>query len=266
MRAEDYESLVQRIVDEVVRRLDGPPAAGSGETVCGCGGCAPVDSGPSAVTPGSPAAPAAETVFPGRLLTAEKLLSLAPPAGAMVRLAPGTLVTPLARDLAKERGWGLLWESQGPPAPGKPAGGRSQHGAPPPTAHRGDARGRVAFFSARGGTTEEEVVRRVVEAHGLEWVPWPPPPPGRDPVEAALEYVSGLAPGRWAGAVVMLEEVYRLQRRLARTGGVEAQVCWDPRSAREARRRGAQVLLLSSRSLAVGPLRRIVEAWFAEDC
>ncbi|GAB4245776.1 MAG: hypothetical protein Kow00109_21840 [Acidobacteriota bacterium] len=264
MSSGDYENLVERIVEEVIRRLESPATPERTDTVCGCGGCGPAPAPPPPARTAPAADAAAGVTFSERVLTAEKLLALELPAGAAVRLAPETLVTPLARDLAKERDWRLLRDPRRDAPAAEAAAGTASCAVGAVAAPRNPARS-VAFYSARGGTTEETVVRRIVEARGLELVPLPPPSPGKDPAEAAVECIAGLAAGRWSAAVVMLEEVYRLPRRLVAFSGVKARVCWDPRTARDARRSGANVLLLSTRSLAAGPLRRVVEAWFAEE-
>ncbi|HON01330.1 MAG TPA: hypothetical protein PLM33_13870 [Acidobacteriota bacterium] len=248
----DREALVRKVVDEVLRRLGETPQ--DENTACACRRCR--SSREPERSAEQPSAGAAD--FQERVLTSGKLMERRLPPGAELFLAPRTLVTPLAWDLARERGWKLVRRSE-TPSPGPPGNPRRDAAVSQSSAA---VRKLVAYFSQRGGLTEESIVRRGAEQRGLAVEVAAAWRPGEDPVERALECVGLVASGRAGQAVVLVEDVYRLSRRVARVAGVAARVCWDPRAARDARREGCSVLLLSGRSLAVGPLRKIVDAWF----
>jgi ribose 5-phosphate isomerase RpiB len=250
MTREEMEELVRTVTLEVVKELKrhgGSQSTDSTGSTCGCScggeGCSSEDRVANSTT-------VSPDRFRGRVLTEASLQSASTNGKGALLLRPGTLVTPLARDLAAELRVELKFESEQSPE------GAASSDVPPilcPT-------NTVAFLSARGSLTHERIVAAAADKAGFQVQPC-----------AAGDRSSGTAPalscarlvsaGKCCRGVIISDEIYTVLRQANRLNGVKAQVCRDVEKARECRRSETNLLLLSDGQLGLKMLERILEVW-----
>jgi len=185
----------------------------------------------------------------------------------VLSLAPGTLVTPLARDTAAALGVSFL-------LPGRKAFGttsgqttrdegksccstfesRPQAGCP-----------QLVFFSSKGRSAEENLVRQAAEGRGIGVRICPLPESGRPVFPIIEECLRAVADGTCTRAVIVHDEIYAVLRAAKKLPGLRPVVGWDVRRALESRRgNDTNVLLLGNRLLGLTAMGRILNAWLGE--
>lgn len=251
MTREEMEALVRTVTLEVVKELrqrQGLLPTGSTEPGCGCGsGCGGRKS--ADVVENSSVSPER---FRGRVLTEAGLESIATDGRKVLRLERGTIVTPLARDLAAEMQIALEFQQEESPE-------TSAASNDPPILCPTNT---IAFFSGRGSLTHERLVSVAAEKAGFEVHACAAGDRngGTVPALACARLVSERQCCR---GVIVSDEIYTLLRQANRLSGVQAQVCRDLEKARESRRSETNLLLLSDGQLGLKMLERILEVWLS---
>ena len=221
------EAEVRALVRDILTRLE--KQSGSGDAVR------------------SPTAPAVAAGVPGRsgrrLVTADDLTALAP--GSSLDLAANAIITPLAQDLARERGIDLRTT---PAAPAQPTG---------------PAQRAVAIGADHGGYALKEQLKPYllelgyepvdVGAHSKESVDYP---------DFAFSVASLVAQGRCGAGIVIDGAGIGSCMAANKVPGVRASLCYDVSSAGNAREHNhANVLTLGAGLVGAGLARQIVKTW-----
>ncbi len=172
--------------------------------------------------------PTVSPVFAGRLV-GERDAAAMVAAGAPVRITPGTVVTPLARDILKRAGIELRFASQ------------AELTASGLTGEWGFA------FEPAGGQVDP--LRRSLLADSAIWSDL-----GADPLQAAAWVVAGA--GR--GAVVLTESAARIAWSANQTAGVRAATAVDPAGVvRAIEQLGLNLLVVEPAGRSIFELRHL---------
>lgn len=237
MTEAQLEDLVRTVTETVVRTLlANPPsqsaslAAADQSRSCSCQDCPCRQTSP------------VEILHPSRLLAEEALGSLS--SGSRVILRPGTLVTPLARDRARELGIELeVRVAPDPPVPTAPGQ-------------------RLAFCSSRPGGSADSLLAELRRAGVVVESAPDASRDARDPDDAAFQCVRSVADGRAGEAVVLVDHPYPFLRRIRRLPGLRPVLARDPRAAAAGRTEyGGNVLVIPSRELGLTMARKTIRAW-----
>lgn len=169
------------------------------------------------------------------------------PLAGEVRVAPGTIVTPSARDLARERGVSII----------EVPADQAVTAAPP---------GRiVAIGSDHGGFRLKEALKPVIEELGYEvrdvGVKHPEPVDYPDIALMVAEIVSSGEAGRG----VMIDGAGIGSSIVAnKVAGIRAALCYDHASARNSREHNdSNVLTLGGRLLTESQAEEVLRVWLA---
>jgi len=187
---------------------------------------------------------------------------LAVPAGGQLQVPAGAMVTPLARDTARDRQVELVWgmAATASPSPGGPAGAPGQAGDP---ARGAAGMGAVALGADHGGYVLKEDLKTYLAGlgyplvdcgtHSIEAVDYP------DYAYAVAQLVaSGQA---WRGIVVDGAGIGSCMAA-NKVPGVRAALCYDYATAVNSREHNdANVLTLGGQLVGQGLARQIVKAW-----
>lgn len=172
--------------------------------------------------------PVGASVFPGRLLGERDATALAR-SGAPVRITPGTVVTPLARDILKRAGVELRYASHAELA----ANGQTGEWA-------------FAFEPASGPV---EPLRKSLLGGSEHWTDL-----GVDPMQASAWVADG--PGR--GALVLTPSTALVTWRANQVAGVRAATAADPASvARAIEELGLNLLVVDPAGRSIFELRHL---------
>jgi ribose 5-phosphate isomerase RpiB len=253
MTEQQLEVLIRTVTREVmlalsragltVSGLDLPPAGGQAapaaaggqgpqlpatEAACGGGqcGCKP---------------PPWERRWQGRLLSEASLEDL-PPGGRLI-VAPRTLVTPLARDTARQRGIELV------------------EGAFADQAAEGPRRG-FGFFTDRPGPAADTLIGSLRQC-GLDVRDCSIGSHRTAELEtAAADCARQVAAGAIDQAVIIFEPAFPLWRRLRNIPGLRPVLARDRQTAVDSRRDlNSNVLIIPGRQMGLSQLRKTITAW-----
>jgi ribose 5-phosphate isomerase B len=244
MKQEDFEQLIQIITAEVLKVITTKDLQ-EGKTNCGCA------SSRGSQGEGYQGKTKNGEWFDGRVLTMADIDRVAAQEISRILLRPGTVVTPLAHDVAREKNIALT---------------RSALPAETKRCAPVQAGQTVVVVSAREHRSQEQAVVCAAEAKGYSTRLEPPTADRGDAIlKAAIRCAGLIAKKEFCRLVVLAENVYPLALQLNRIEGVRSAVCWDAQTASQSEKVSkANVLILNNRLLGVPMLRRIIEAWMEE--
>lgn len=177
--------------------------------------------------------------------------SLAP--GAKLRVPPDALVTPLAREAARERGITLL---EGEPATAQPA--VQARGKTPPTQ-------RVALGADHGGFSLKEALKPHLQSLGYEAVDC-----GTHSTDAvdypdiAYAVARLVADGQCANGIIIDGAGIGSCMAANKVPGIRAALCYDHATATNSREHNhANVLTLGAGLIGVNLAKQIVQTWLS---
>jgi ribose 5-phosphate isomerase B len=231
------EALVRRVTQAALRRPSAAPGGRAAGVHVVVGACA---AGPAAPAEGSAPAPG-----PSEVITAEDLAGT--PDGGRLALPPGARVTPLARDEAWRRGI-RLEERSAAAAPTPGSAGLvvalgADHGGFPVKQHL------AAWLRSRG--------HRVLDlgTHSTDAVDYP---------DLARAVADAVASGEASFGVCVDGAGIGSSIAANKVPGVRAALCWDERTARNAREHNfANVLSLGGPLLGEELCTRVLEAFLS---
>jgi len=181
--------------------------------------------------------------FERSALCASDLLLLEEDGKKRILLSPGTIVTPLAAELARDKQIALVRSER--------EEGKKQAAS---TARS------VIVLSQNCSQSQRQAVINAAATNGYS-----------AQSETALGNTAGMilksavcsaervTRGENDRLIVLDENVYSLSVQLKRLAGVNPKICWDPEAAAE--NRSCNVLLLNSRSLGIQMIRKITNVW-----
>lgn len=192
-----------------------------------------------------------------RLVTEAMVVETAKSGRSVIEIAPGAVVTPLARDALRAHSISLASRLPTASVTGMAPAERSRV-----PVCQGSAKVRVAVGVVPTARTLEPVVMASVRDAGLIGICVPSPV--REAAHLARQ-VAGAVSGGEATWGIIVEETGLVGPAISnRVQGVIAAACHDVLSARWARERlGANVLCLSAEVVAPALLREIVATWIA---
>jgi len=198
---------------------------------------------------------------PVRLVTEAIVREAAKSGSTVIEIAPGALVTPLARDAL--RAYAISLASRLPSEAGARAGRAvSPNAGDAPSGPRMPSRARVAVGAVPTARALEQVVMASLREAGF--IGLRVPCPVRTAAQLARQ-VAGAVSGGEALFGLIVEETGLVGPAVGnRVPGVIAATCHDALSARWARQRlGANVLCVSADLVAPTLLREILSVWIA---
>jgi ribose 5-phosphate isomerase RpiB len=239
MKQEDLEQLIRVITAEVLKAVSSAEAKG----FCNCTGSVETGQGECCQTKEN-----GGFRFQGGVLSVADVEQFATSGSFLVQLGPGTVVTPLAREVAVEKGITLTRSSQ-----------KEKYAAVQPGK-------RVFVVSGREHNGQQQAIASVARAKGYSVQVEDPSADRTDALLKAAVRCAGFMTRDGSGRLVVLSEnVYPLAFQLGKNEGVRPAVCWDAQTALQSEKvREANVLVLSNRLLGIPMLRKITESWLVE--
>lgn len=230
------EAEIRAVVQRVLARLLAAPAGAGGTSQAVPTAGSGAHAGPSAA--GRP------------LITEAAVRALSP--GAELRVPADALVTPLARQVARERGIILVEESAGP----MPSAVSASHAS---------AAQRVAIGADHGGYALKEALKPHLQSLGYEVVDCGTH--STDPVDypdIAYAVASLVARGACANGIIIDGAGIGSCMAANKVPGVRAAMCYDHATAVNSREHNhANVLTLGAGLIGVNLARQIVQTWLA---
>lgn len=193
----------------------------------------------------------------GRSLVSEGDVRAAKAKGERVLVvAPGTIVTPLARDAAQDAKIEIRMA-----APGAPAAEQPSDAGPAPQA----AGGAIALGADHGGFALKQALRAHLEQRGLEVLDLGThSPESCDYPDLAAKVARAVALGEASFGVLIDGAGIGSCMAANKVPGVLAATCHDERTVKNSREHnGANVLCLGAVGLDEAGARRLVDVWLA---
>lgn len=236
MNANQLEKLIREVTVQVVREMAAKGLLPSTEEERAR--TSPVDAGTTAS-------------FRGRVLSQETLDEAVGDKIDRLVVSPRTLITPLVRDLLRDRKIDLLIESE---ESSSSRDGRNGAGVP-----------RVLLFCRRAVVNSEKRIMEILHSAGYCVKTWSDRSDCHsDELASVLASARRVAEGDFARGIAVVEEVFPLWQQLCRIRGLYPVIGWDAAAvSADGRTAGSNFLLLSRRSLGLSMLGRTVEAWLA---
>ncbi|MGE0711904.1 MAG: ribose 5-phosphate isomerase B [Planctomycetota bacterium] len=209
---------------------------------------------------GASADPRERTVGLGRSLIGQAEVREARARGdKTITVAAGTIVTPLAHDLASDYGIEIRVQAAGKPP--RRAAGAAPDGPPPGPAPR--AGGAVAIGADHGGFALKERLKPHIAALGLKVIDVGTHSDAAcDYPDLAAAVAKRVATGEASWGVLIDGAGIGSCMAANKVPGVLAATCHDVRTAKNSREHnGANVLCLGSGTLDEGAARQVLEAW-----
>lgn len=235
MKREDLERLIRAITVEVIQAL--PEGTVLVERPGGCG---------------SPSQNGSKQPVSGKLLTEGSVRTFYREGVRELELEPGGLVTPLARDTARDLGVVLVRRCQTPQVS---AFENAVNGNGDVLILAGPVAGRLeklALEAARSAGHEASLV----SCSSAD---------SREAEDMALTLLRKVSHGEASRGIILIDNVYAVWRKSKRIPGARVCIGRDPQSALESRRSNdSNCLLLSSQQLGRNMLRQIIEVWLGE--
>jgi ribose 5-phosphate isomerase RpiB len=245
MKQEELEQLIRIITTEVLKAVTGGSPVEMKKS-CDCHNSSGGEPDKCCREQNDP-----QVQFDGGVLTRTDVDRLADLGTSRVLLETRTIVTPLAREVASEKGIKLTRSL------GRAGSKNSANGHPGKT---------VAIVSGREHSSQEQAVVSAVEAKGYSTRLDPASADRADAIlKAAIRCAGFLTREEFCRLVVLDENVYPLAFQLGRIDGVRPAVCWDAQTASQSKKvLEANVLVLNNRLLGLPMIRKITEAWLEE--